>query len=485
MYWVVAGVLLGAGFIWPVVWWFGVAGIALMIHLVLATSSRKELFLGSLAASMIKSAMALIWFWSVYPMDWIGIDSAVLQVVLIFVWWLTAALWLGFGGVAFVAGFKMLQRYTSKTILFIAIPFLWIAAEMIGSLIFSIITIGSGGSITTAFSFGHVGYLLVEHNLLVQVAQIAGVYSLGIIIVYISFGFFLLISRQHYKKIGYGLLVVFFLSSFIPLPTDQVSGESYVVTTVDTDFGLNELRTKEGRNAVQQKIESAVQAALLLEPDYILLPEDSRYFNQQNDVQTTAAQFSFRTENPGVIVVDSGRADDDNKAVVQSFIYNGQTQGVDQSHKRYLVPQGEFMPSLYKAGLKLFGKGEAVDLIAKNLAFEVGSKTSQSDHADSSPGILFCFESVSPFGVRRVLQERGSVPFVAHPVSHAWFNEPKSLWNQLDSMLRVQAIWNQQYIVSSGNGVASQVFTPGGSIDIPTPVSTKAGWQVSIVEIPK
>ena len=481
--WVASGVLLGAGFVFPALWWLGIVGIALVIHLTLTTSDRKELVLGSVLAWTIKSAIALVWFWSVYPMDWMGVDSSSLQIVLIFFWWMTAALWLGAGGVAFMFGLKMLQRYTSKTILFVSIPFLWIASEMAGSLIFSIITIGVGGSITTAFSFGYVGYLLAEHNLFIQVAQIAGVYSLGITVVYISLGLFIFISQQHYKKMAYGLLAIFFLSGFIPLPVEQASNESHIVAIVDTDFGLSELRTKEARNETQQKIESAVQAALDYSPDYILLPEDSRYFNQQDNTQATAAQFSFRTKSVNVVVVDSGRADEDNKAVVQSFIYNGQEGVVDQSHKRYLVPQGEFMPSLYKAGLKLFGNDEIIDQVSKNLTFEVGSKTSQHDHVASSPGVLFCFESVSPWGVRAVLQERGSVPFIAHPVSHAWFNEPQSLWGQLDSMLRVQAIWNQQYIVSAGNFFHGYVVTPVGAIVYPETVETGEDWSLGVVTI--
>ena len=483
--WTCAGVLLGAGFIFPVLWWFGIAGIALVIHLTHRTSSYKEILLGGLLAWTIKSAMALVWFWSVYPLDWIKVDSAVLQITLIFFWWLTAATWLVFGGMVFTAGCKLLERYTSKTILFITTPFLWIVSEMFGSLIFSIVTIGAGGTITTAFSFGYVGYLLAEHNVLIQVSQIAGVYSLGIMLVYISLGLFLLLSQRQYKKHTCILLAILFLSSFTPLPSEQISSESHTIAIVDTSFGLDTLRTKKGREEIQEKLESAVQEALLLEPDYILLPEDSSYFDQQSKPRTVAAQFAFRTENPDVIIVDSGRADDEAKAVVQSFIYNGREGVVDQSHKRYLVPQGEFMPAVYASALKLFGKDETVDLVAKSLAYEVGSKTSQGDHVATSPGVLFCFESVSPLGVRTVLRERGSVPFIAHPVSHAWFNEPRTLWNQLDSMLRVQAIWNKQYIVSSGNGVSGQVFVPGGRIVNPTPVDAGTGWKLSVVEIPK
>jgi apolipoprotein N-acyltransferase len=236
--------------------------------------------------------------------------------------------------------------------------------------------------------------------------------------------------------------------------------------------------------AIAQKLEVAMQAALAIEPDYILLPEDARYFNQVGSTQLVRSQFGFRTGSPEVVIVDSGGVMIDSQLVLQSFVYNYQSSTVDQSQKRYLVPQGEFMPTLYTLGLRLFGQGELVDRVSQELAYDVGPDISQADHAPSSPGILFCFESVSPWGVRTIIHERGSVPFVAHPVSHAWFNEPQVLWNQLERMLRVQAIWNQQYIVSAGNHVAGYLVTPTGAIVYPEPVAQGEYWQVGVVTVP-
>ena len=38
-----------------------------------------------------------------------------------------------------------------------------------------------------------------------------------------------------------------------------------------------------------------------------------------------------------------------------------------------------------------------------------------------------------------------------HPVSHAWFNNPKSLWYQLDLMLKAQVRWNKTPLVQASN----------------------------------
>jgi apolipoprotein N-acyltransferase len=483
--WTVVGLLLGIGFVLTSVWWLGVVGTACTIYLSLQKSPLKQIVVGGLLAWTTKSALALIWFWSVYPIEWVGIDLGYLQLILIFFWWSTAALWLGFGGVLFVVGCRLLQAHTSLAVTYLSIPFLWLAAEMFGSLIFSLITIGPGGSITTAFSFGYVGYLLAGHNVLIQFAQIGGVYSLGVLLAALGVLFMWMYTIPAYKKYAFGFTILLLVTSFIPIQKTQMANDSYTVAVIDTDFKLDQLRTGEGRDSIQMKIESAVQSALTLEPDYILLPEDSRYFDQQSEVGIVAAQFRFRTDDVETIIVDSGRADDAEKAVVQSFIYNGKENVIDQSHKRYLVPQGEFMPTLYTSALKLFGRAEMIDQFAKTVAFEVGSKTNQDDHAVTSPGVLFCFESVSPWGVRSVISERGTVPFIAHPISHAWFNQPQTLLNQLTSMLQVQAIWNQQYIVSSGNAASSQVFLPTGVVVIPELIDSGDGWQLQVTQIPK
>jgi apolipoprotein N-acyltransferase len=484
--WLGAGLLIGSGFVWSALWIVAAVGIVTTIYLALTEPSIKRLCIGSLTTWTVKSLMALVWFWSTYPIDWLPVGEPVIQVILIGVWWGTAALWLGFGGVVFAAGVWLLQKYSVRNIVFILIPPLWILSEMAGSLIFSIITIGPGGSITTAFSFGYVGYLLAQHELLLQVARIAGVYALGVFLVGFSVAcVWVLLHKRSQVPYVYVALILLFLTSFVSMPTIQSEEDSYTVAVINTRFDLNDLLDDLGRGRVQANIESAMQAALLLESDYILLPEDSRYFDQQIDVDILRATFAFREQNPEVIIVDSGRAESNRQSVVQAFVYNGLSGKVDLSQKRYLVPQGEFMPTLYTAGLKLFGNTEIIETVAKNTAFTVGDHVDQSSFDSRSPGVLFCFESVSPFGVRTIMKERGSVPFIAHPVSHAWFTEPFALWNQLETMLQVQAVWNQSYIVSSGNQVRGYAVTPTGAIVYPKQVQSGDNWSLGIVQIPR
>ena len=485
--WGIAGLLLGVGFVWPWLWVGGLIGVALCIHLALTAHTLKPVVFGSLLAWTIKSALALIWVWSVYPIEWLSFDLGSLQLVIIFFYWLTAALWLGLGGVFFALVFLVLKRFGTRTLLFITAPALWVLSEIVGSLIFSIITNGAGGTITSAFSFGFIGYLLAQHSLLVYFAKVYGVYSLGVVLVALATVFVWLIKSAKYQK-KYILIGLLFLygTGFIPVSfEDDRTDEFFDVVVIDTQFPPSYIRTVAGVEVVRAETQRAVDEALKLQPDYIILPEDTRYFDQRLSPNQILSLFRFQKQNPEVIIVDTGRVNFNEKSVLQSFVYNGKENTFDRSQKRYLVPQGEFMPYVYKWALTLFGYGELVARLEKDMSYVVGPNTTQADFADSSPGVLFCFESVSPWGVQKILAERGEVPFIAHPVSHAWFNKPTILWKNLNTMLRVQAIWSDQYIVSAGGHVEGIVISPSGNIEPLENITNGDQWTVKRAFIPK
>jgi hypothetical protein len=52
-------------------------------------------------------------------------------------------------------------------------------------------------------------------------------------------------------------------------------------------------------------------------------------------------------------------------------------------------------------------------------------------------------------------------------------------------MLRVQAVWNQQYIISAGNMMSGKMYTPNGAIVVPTTIATGDNWQVREVIVPR
>jgi apolipoprotein N-acyltransferase len=486
--WALSGVLLGVGFIFPVFWPFGILGIAYFLYLAQRAESVKKVVLGGFVAWTIKSLAALLWFLWIYPIDWLTVFGDKVQLSVVVFYWFTYSLWLGVGGIFTATVVRQIfSKISKKLFLVFLIPVVWMLGEIIGSLFFSLMTYGDGGAITSALSFGYVGYLLAQHEWLIWLAQIYGVYGLSFAAVLLALGCLWSVKYLTLKKwyLAVSLFVLFWASGYIPfISLSENAGEYYSVLTMDSTFTVSQSQTPEGLEDKNAQLTEAMQIALTYEPDYFLLPEDTRYFDQSAPIGQEKAKFQFLHGSPKTIVVGSGRAAIEGQTVLQSFTYNGREDTVDVSQKRYLVPQGEFMPYLYVALLRIAGYGSAVETIGRDISYTVGPLTSQAQAASSTPGILYCFESVSPWGVREIMKERGEVPFIAHPVSHGWFNEPKILWKNLDSMLRVQAIWNQQYIVSAGGHVAGQVFTPQGKIRTPENIAAGENWTLRQSFIP-
>lgn len=487
--WALSGALLAAGFIFSILWPLGILGAAYFIFLAQRATTRKAVC-GGLLAWTIKSLAALLWFLSVYPIEWLEFSLGKTQLLVVIFYWVSNSLWLGVGGVFVALAIKNIYKITSKKLLLgLSIPTVWIVGELLGSLSFSVMTYGTGGAITSAFSFGYLGYLLAQHEWLIQLARIYGVYGLSFGAVALSLiGLWSVQSLR--QKNTYLLLLAFLLfwgSAYIPIPfwdKTPTTTDYYSVLIIDTNFPVSHVRTAESEQEIRSQLEAAVQSALAEQSDYIILPEDSRYFNQFSPPEQEKNKFKFTQGDPETIIVDSGRTTVTGETVLQSFIYNGLQDTVDSSHKRYLVPQGEFMPYFYSTILKILGYADAIEMIEKDIDYTVGPQVGQDEAAVSTPGVLFCFESISPWGVQKIMKERGTVPFVAHPISHGWFNEPTQLWQSLDSMLRVQALWSGQYIVSAGGHVAGQVFTPQGEIQNPKDIQSGENWIVRQAFIP-
>lgn len=489
--WILAGLLLGIGFIVPFLWLLALGGGAYFLYLLQQESSFRQKVFGAWTTWTIKAAFSVGWFWSTYPIEWLPLDLTQVQMLLIFFSWFMTAVCLGSGAIAFVLVVELLKKQTDLkqwSYYMLIYPLLWIIGESLGSLAFSAFWYGPGGTLNTSFSFGYVGYLLASNEVLLQVARLAGVFSLSYFFV-VLVGLVLWGSQQK-KKLQYtgvAIMVVVYLAGLLPVleMTTSAPTAGYKVTAVDTEIGSRLHTTKTGEAVAAASLAEAVAAALAEDPEYVVLPEDSRFFDQSRPASSVKSLFKLQYNDPQVILIDSGRAAFKGETVQQAFIYNGPEDSTERFHKRYLVPQGEFFSSLYTHIFKLIGFGESLEYLSLSISYRVGPWTDQGRATANVPGILFCFESFAPQGVRQLTKERTDMPFVVHIASHAWFHEPYTLWSQMESMMRVQAVWNQQYLVSAGNMMPGKLYAPNGTIREMDTVAKGELWEVKQTFIPR
>jgi apolipoprotein N-acyltransferase len=147
-------------------------------------------------------------------------------------------------------------------------------------------------------------------------------------------------------------------------------------------------------------------------------------------------------------------------------MYDLSTESIYFFDKKYLVPQGEFLSYIHEATLSLLMSKERTKEVLDFAHFKAGVLGDSNLLPPHLPGILFCFETMVPYGVRKAARYRDP-DLIVHPISHAWFSDPLSfsLEYQLNGMLKVHAVWNNIPIVTSGSMTQSRMYLPSGDAE--------------------
>lgn len=464
--WVVSGLLLGIGFLHPWLWICGIAGAALFLHAAISSERVRDAVWGSAIAGTLKAAGALAWIWSTYPLVWLGLEPGGAQLSLIGVYWIIDAASVGIGMIACGASIYLLVRRNERWIA--AFPFLFVVAEVVGSFTQSLYSLGPGSAPNFDFSFGYLGHAVAESAILFPFAAFGGVYALSFVGVACATGVYILFRRPHFAREYKILVPTACLVACTVFAWTTVYGRTAELDThviaVETYFDSTLFTVPSGYMLKRIEILEAVEAAMQLRPELIVLPEDSRFTLAYQTPDAALQDVSAAVDDADVILIDSARSTDERgETVLRAYVYDTARATVHLADKQYLVPQGEYVPYLIGALLRAVGAQGLMQRIEKNQSYRPGTHAQPESLPDTIPGILFCFESAVPYGIQRIAPPEG-LSLVVHPVSHSWFHEPHILWRQLANMLRAQAAWNNVAIVQAGNMAPSRTYFPDGSV---------------------
>ncbi len=473
-----AGSLLGASLLHPYLWPLVFVGAALSLYCFTKTNSWWETVLTGWFIGSAKIAVSSLWFWSTYPLDWMGIKNGPLQALMISIYWLPAALTLGSGLAIFAFVYK---KYLHRLNIYIGAVLtggLLVLSEVLGAVVFSIYTMGPGSSVTVGFSFGQVGYALAHHGLFAHVANFSGVYGLSFLV-----GMLSVLMIRNKNKNNYFIIIFILVSFFLPNLTDQTEPVGKRVALIETSLPIFKTETPFTEQIREDVLFDAVDSALLTGADYIILPEDSRFTSYFSNFIDVVPYLKSRTDND-VVLIDSARTEIAGVTTLRAYIYDSSADEIFAFDKQYLVPQGEYVPYVYQSLISLFDPSGKLLSSIQDTVYRHGLDQADLKLPDNIPNILFCFESVTPFGVRDSVGRRKDTLFIAHIVSHAWFNrEPEILWHQLDAMLVTQARFNNLPILQASNQARAKVYLPNGDYFVPLTIESNSKWQVSLVEL--
>lgn len=470
-----AGIALGVA---PVYGWWPMALFGVMVTIRVlerAVSLRQAIWFGCVIG-LLRSLIVLGWTWATYPIDWMGIKAPTMQLLLIGLYWMIAATALAVGYSVLAVGIHRLRTWPEYGRL-VLLPLLWVAAEAIGALCFSLIWYGPGARVGFDFSFGYLGYAAVTHPGLLWLTRLGGVWTLTLGLVASAVA--LDLSWRSRRSVAVALVFMLFVSGlpFGQSPRPVTSGQTVALVSTQLPAKTNYL----GYLFRLGQVRAALVTALGTHASTIILPEDSRFTDLFADPQAALQFIAAHAQHP-VVVVDSARVPVGNHVVLRAFIYDTHADTYYTFDKQYLVPQGEFEPYLTRWLANILPISAATKYTISDTSYEPGMLQRTVSVPAYVPAVLFCFESVTPWGVRDAIAGRTTVPFVAHVVSHDWFHgRTPFLDRQLDAMLQVQAAWNQVPIYMATNDDTPAIYYPNGHIVRPHPTRTTPYWSVYIV----
>lgn len=475
---VAAGMLLGTALLHPFLWPLVLIGGALLLSVLHDTTAPRHGAWYGFLAGTVKAGIAINWFFSAYPLDWMGLTSPLLQIAAIAIYWIPGALTLGAGvaffGYVYVAVIKQ-QTYLLRIV---GAGFAWVAAEILGAVIFSIYTLGPGSMVQPYFSFGHTGYALVPHHLLFMIGAFGGVYGLSFLVGTLAEASRSITASSNYRMLLAAVLVLI-LTALVPLVTFTSHTPALDVALVEASWPIANspsAPTAAERGRMLHEIAVAAAADTI---DVLVLPEDVRLTHLVGDSVTTHAYLEQVFDAQDTIVIDTARTTIDGDTRLRAYIYDLRAGAVYEFDKQYLVPQGEYVPYVYATLIRALAPEGMLRRSIDDTTYRPGVSQATLSMPPHVPAVLFCFESVAPVGAARAIGARAHVPFIAHTVSHSWFHrEPHTLWHQLDAMLKVQARFTGVPIMQSANNTRAKIYTPLGTIEYPEPVASGANWQL-------
>lgn len=471
-----AGTCLGLAFISPTLSWLLFVGLCLTIYCLRRVNHTRPLFLYCWIIFGIKSAIVLHWFWYVYPIPWLP-TTLPTQLLLIGVLWTGTWVSIGFGAAIPFLAYIPLRTYFGEKVLYL-FPFLLVLSEVCGSFLFSIYSLGPSSVPNINFGFGYLGYAVAAWPGMLTLAKLAGVYGLSFVVSGLGVVLFgcLRAKRWWYCIIVFLLILLIGTQQDTTIHQTDVAIEGTTAVSLATRFSGEMLNSSSGRMLQSDQLNRAVRIALSYQPDYVILPEDSRLTSHFTSAQAALEHLSQLSSS--TILLDSARTslETGQGSVLRSYTYNLSTNQLELYDKQYLVPQGEFV-AYWVSLLLRNGRNEILtNTVETTQNYRPGPNQQEPD----TLSILFCFESASPLR----LNADGHA-FVAHIVSHAWFHSPSTLWYQLQNMLRVQAAWSDIPIIVTSNQAPSYMVDATGRLQQGQTLERQAYWTLIQYGLPE
>lgn len=442
----ICALLVASGFLWGWLWPLSLLGLTFSIALLGKSDklSTKAFLFQCMLYGYVLLGVTLNWIYGINTTDLIA--DTFFSFLFLSLSFILMVGFLAIGFVLFGLLYRKLKISTSnRTILLI--PALWAISEWFRSVFFSVMAMGSGGSVGPYWNFGSLGFLAGETPL-GYASRITGLYGTSFLVVLLAVVLYK-IYRQQYR---YSYLVM------IPCVLTMAGWGLY------RDNGQPSLAA--GTVSIQADMDTGYEDALddklrdieSTEIDTLVLPEYSYYFVDSGGKNTGR---KLPVDIP--LVIDSRSKHRDER--IENMVSYNRSDGsvLQQYQKNFLIPGGEYIPYFYEAILFYSGNHN----IIRSFETDKAVRPSRSEelpyrYRDVSYGALACSGAIAPELYRGLAHKGAEV--LTNSASISTLGVSDAYYGQAEQMSKFIAQANAKPFIQSARGGPSYIMNKDGRI---------------------
>ncbi|MDY6848734.1 MAG: apolipoprotein N-acyltransferase [Thermodesulfobacteriota bacterium] len=444
---VVSGLLMALAFPRP-----GLAELAWIGLLPLLLCGRERPFRSGFITGLVFFAVVLYWlnivmttYGGLHPL--LSVAAYLMLVVYLALYW-GATLW---------TAVRVGRRFNLSLIFLL--PVSWIAFEFLRSFMLS------------GFPWATLGYTQHERLLLLQSADLFGVYGLSFLLVMANaVGFEILRSRKGDRKfpvLGTSILLLLLAAALgyggMRLNSAEIEGSPLTVNLVqgNIDQGIK-WNPEYQQHTIDTYRDLSLQASADHPADLTVWPESATpfYFQERSALSRQVRRVPQLID--GYLLFGSPAYEQVNQEyryLNSAFLLSSEGEILGRSDKVHLVPFGEYVP--LKTFLPFIDK-----LVVGIGDFSPGTVTTLSMNG-ASVGVLVCFEGIFPELARDIVRQGSDL--LVNITNDAWFGRSSAPYQHL-AMTRFRAVENRIWIARAANTGISAFISPRGEILAATPI---------------
>ena len=463
---IAAGMLAIPAISFPAYWFLAPLSLGLFFFALWRLSSLARAFWHSFIFGLFTGGSGIWWFWDTLPLDWLGLSHGPNEYYFVFASWGPVTLAFALATAVFCIPIWLLRNSPYHAL---AAALLWVFVEEAVMWSFSLLTFADRSFYGPHFSAPSLGYALAENHYLLQIAQGGGIHFLNFTTALIGAVFASLILwrtntsqmiRSLHSVAPAVLLLVLIYPLVQPPPAPRtVEPLEAVLVATYIPVGRAEVPPNEYELLLENIVDSYPNAGV------IILPEEKRLEPTYKDPKEKQVFLSSLFGSSKRLIISGEHVAATDRGLEAALTYETETGArLGMYRKRFLMPGGEYMPTIMGLGFSLRpdkGLGKFINSLPERRSERVDLPT--ASYQGRIFGGLICSDFLSPH-LYRELAVRQHADVLVNIANPAWFHGSRILFDKTVQVAKVHAVQNRAHYLQSTNGAPAFAIDPTGTV---------------------